>query len=51
MNSGKERFVKLSPAMPVIVTYYTAWVDETGQLQFRDDIYGNDAQAALMNFL
>ena len=42
MNSGKEQFVKLSPAMPVAITYFTAWVDESGQLNFRDDIYNND---------
>jgi len=50
MNSGKEQFVKLEPTMPVIVTYYTAWVDEAGNLQFRDDVYGNDRQTALMSF-
>ena len=42
MNSGKETFVKLNKPVPVIITYYTAWVDENGVLNFRDDIYGND---------
>jgi L,D-transpeptidase YcbB len=42
MNSGKEKFVKLKKPVPVIITYYTAWVDENGQLNFRDDIYGHD---------
>ncbi len=50
MNGGKEQYVKLSPAMPVIITYYTAWVDETGQLNFRDDVYANDKNIALMMF-
>jgi murein L,D-transpeptidase YcbB/YkuD len=42
MNAGTEKTVKLKTPVPVIITYYTAWVDENGQLQFRDDIYGND---------
>ncbi len=46
MNSEKERFVKLSTAVPVFIYYYTAWVDESGVLQFRKDIYGHDADMA-----
>ncbi len=44
MNSGEEKFVKLKKPVPVLITYYTAWVDEDGQLNFREDIYGHDAQ-------
>ena len=44
MNSGEEKFVKLKKPVPVLITYYTAWVDEEGQLNFREDIYGHDAQ-------
>jgi len=44
MNSDKEKFVKLKKPVPVLITYYTAWVDESGQLNFREDIYGHDAQ-------
>ncbi|WP_018615008.1 L,D-transpeptidase family protein [Segetibacter koreensis] len=43
MNSGEEQFVKLKNPIPVLITYYTAWVDEKGMLNFRDDIYGHDA--------
>jgi murein L,D-transpeptidase YcbB/YkuD len=46
MNSGKEKFVKVKKAVPVFITYYTAWVDETGLLNFRDDIYKHDAKMA-----
>jgi len=42
MNSGHEQFVKLKKAVPVLITYYTAWVDDNGQLNFRDDIYTHD---------
>lgn len=44
MNSDTEKFVKLKKPVPVLITYYTAWVDESGQLNFREDIYGHDAQ-------
>ena len=26
----------------VFITYYTAWVDDAGQLNFREDIYDHD---------
>jgi murein L,D-transpeptidase YcbB/YkuD len=42
MNSGHEQYVKLKHPVPVIITYYTAWVDDNGQLNFRDDIYDHD---------
>jgi L,D-transpeptidase YcbB len=42
MNSGHEQYVKLKNPVPVIITYYTAWVDDNGQLNFRDDIYSHD---------
>jgi len=42
MNSGKEQFVALKKTIPVMITYFTAWVDENGQINFRDDIYNHD---------
>ena len=42
MNSGTEKYVKLQKPVPVLITYYTAWVDENGLLHFADDIYGHD---------
>ena len=42
MNSDKEKYVKLNNAVPVLITYYTAWVDDNGALHFADDIYGHD---------
>ncbi|MEO7312887.1 MAG: L,D-transpeptidase family protein [Chitinophagaceae bacterium] len=42
MNNDKEQFVKLKQSLPVIITYFTAWVDEAGKLNFRDDVYGHD---------
>jgi murein L,D-transpeptidase YcbB/YkuD len=43
MNQDHEQYVKLKKPVPVIITYYTAWVDENGLLNFRDDIYQHDA--------
>ena len=42
MNSGVEKFVQVKKPIPVLITYYTAWVDEDGLLHFADDIYGHD---------
>ena len=44
MNSGDQQFVKLKNPVPVFITYYTAWVDENGVLNFREDIYQHDQQ-------
>lgn len=46
MNSGDEKFVAVKNPVPVFITYYTAWVDENGKLNFRNDIYGHDADIA-----
>lgn len=51
MNSGDEKFVKLKKPVPVIIMYYTAWVDENGQLNFRDDIYKHDETLIKKMFL
>jgi len=51
MNSGVEKFVKVKKPIPVVVTYYTAWVDDNGLLNFREDIYGHDAKLATKMFV
>jgi murein L,D-transpeptidase YcbB/YkuD len=51
MNSGEEKYVKLDNPVPVFITYYTAWVDESGRLNFREDIYGHDEEVAAKMFL
>ncbi len=37
--SHKTTYVSLHKPLPVVLTYITAWVDETGKVNFRDDIY------------
>ena len=50
MNSGDEKYVKVKDPIPVIITYYTAWVDENGRLNFRQDIYGHDEKLSAKMF-
>ncbi len=50
MNKTTEKWVVLKQSIPVIITYYTAWVDENGLLNFRDDIYKNDKEVAAKMF-
>ncbi|MBA2499939.1 MAG: L,D-transpeptidase family protein [Chitinophagaceae bacterium] len=42
MNNGEEKYVKLKDPVPVFISYYTAWVDEQGRMNFREDIYDHD---------
>jgi L,D-transpeptidase YcbB len=51
MNSGKEQYVKLKDRVPVIITYYTAWVGNNGELHFVDDIYEHDKHMAQKMFV
>ncbi len=44
MTGNAERSVSLPRAIPVYLYYLTAWVDETGQVQHREDIYERDAR-------
>ena len=39
---GGESWVNLDRHIPVHITYFTAWVDDDGKLQVRDDVYGHD---------
>ncbi len=50
MNSGTEKYVKLKDPVPVVITYYTTWVDEDGRLNFREDIYDHDKKLAQKMF-
>jgi murein L,D-transpeptidase YcbB/YkuD len=44
MQSGDERTVKLRRSLPVYLVYWTARVTGDGVVQFRNDVYGIDAQ-------
>jgi murein L,D-transpeptidase YcbB/YkuD len=51
MNSGEEKYVKVKDPIPVFISYYTAWVDDAGQLNFREDIYDHDKDLASRMFI
>ncbi len=40
--AGGETDIQFPTFIPVNLTYQTAFVDEAGKLQFRDDVYGRD---------
>lgn len=42
----KPKRVYLEKALPVHVLYWTAWVDDAGQINFREDGYGRDRDLA-----
>lgn len=44
--SGKTVRAPLKSPTPVFVFYWTAFVDDAGQVQFRPDVYGWDAELA-----
>jgi murein L,D-transpeptidase YcbB/YkuD len=51
MNASQEKWVTLKDPVPVFISYFTAWVDNEGLLNFRDDIYGHDKKMKELLFL
>ena len=48
MNSSKEQYVNITTPVPVYIAYLTSWVDRTGRLNFRNDVYKRDPRLAKM---
>ena len=46
IDAGSTQNVTLPNKMPVLIAYWTAWVDPQGRVNFRRDVYGQDAQWA-----
>ncbi|MCX2739333.1 L,D-transpeptidase family protein [Pontibacter anaerobius] len=42
MNGGEEKWVTLPKKMQVYLVYFTSWVDDQGNVHFREDLYGHD---------
>ncbi|PWT70173.1 MAG: murein L,D-transpeptidase [Bacteroidetes bacterium] len=48
MHASREQYVTLKDHVPVYIAYLTAWVDNTGKLNLRKDIYNRDQHLAAM---
>ncbi|TKK65438.1 hypothetical protein FC093_20230 [Ilyomonas limi] len=46
MNLPEEKWVTLDKPVRVYIGYFTAWIDQDGEVNFRKDIYGHDAKMA-----
>ena len=42
LDKPEPTSISLTPKVPVLITYQTAWVDDAGTLQTRRDVYGLD---------
>lgn len=50
MNAGKESICSLKNKIPVYMGYFTAWVDERGEINFYKDVYERDERLAALLF-
>lgn len=50
MNAGKESTYTLKKEIPVYIGYFTAWVDEQGEINFYKDVYKRDERLAELLF-
>ena len=46
LQTDQQTGIRLKPAVPVYIAYFTAWVDVNGQMNFRKDLYHLDEQLA-----
>ena len=41
IDAGRTESIPLAPPVPIHIVYWTAWVDDAGQLQLRKDLYAD----------
>lgn len=46
LDSGKPEPVSLDEPVPIVLGYWTAWVEDSGELHFRQDHYRRDGRIA-----
>jgi len=46
LSASVEKWVTLKEEVPVYITYFTAWADSDGLLNFRKDIYNHDKKVS-----
>lgn len=51
VKGGQTTFVKLKRPIPLHIVYMTAWVDEAGQANFRNDVYDRDPNVSIPSTL
>ena len=44
LETDENKEIAIQPKLPVYIVYFTAWVDNNGNLNFRNDIYDLDRQ-------
>ncbi|MDB6177899.1 L,D-transpeptidase family protein [Paracoccus sp. Z330] len=42
LDSDRERWLKLTPEVPVHLVYFTAYPDKSGRIRYFEDVYGRD---------
>lgn len=50
MYLEKEKWITIKKKVPVFLVYFTSWVDASGELHFRRDIYKHDQKMAIKLF-
>jgi len=50
MDNGTEKWYTLKNTIPVYIGYFTAWVDNEGDIHFYDDVYSRDQRLASLIF-
>ncbi len=50
ISRGKKKRVDLEEPVPIYLLYFTAWVDEAGELQFYEDVYNKDGEVMELFF-
>lgn len=46
IENKKTINIQIKPTLPVYIVYFTAWVDNSGEINFRNDLYNMDNQLA-----
>lgn len=46
LKTDNETIIRVNPTVPVYIAYFTAWVDNLGELNFRNDLYNLDEKLA-----
>lgn len=44
IEAGNTKYVKVPQPIPIFIVYITAWVDDEGRVNFRDDLYQMDGE-------